>query len=68
MKKAVSYLKNQAQENECNENMETVVISNHLASISQPYPLVYSEPCQTSKIESFARKFMRKNSIPVENL
>ena len=45
-----------------------VIFSNHLASILQPYPLPYSEPWQKSKMESFSRIAMRKNSIPVENL
>ena len=45
-----------------------VIFSNHLASILQPYPLPYSEPWQKSKMESFSRIVMRKNSIPVENL
>ena len=45
-----------------------VLISNHLASILKPYLLAYSELCQTSKIESFARMVMRRNSFPVENL
>ena len=40
-----------------------VFINNDLASILQPYSLVYSEPCQTSKMESFARIIMRKNSV-----
>ena len=30
--------------------------------------MTYSEPCQTSKTESFARIVMRKNCIPVKNL
>ena len=41
----------------------SVLISNLLASILQPYSLVYSEPCQTSKMEPFARIVMRKNSF-----
>ena len=45
-----------------------VIFSNHLASILQSYPLPYSEPWQKSKMESFSRIAMRKNSIPVENL
>ena len=40
-----------------------VLISNLLASILQPYSLVYSEPCQTSKMELFARIVMRKNFL-----
>ena len=40
-----------------------VLISNLLASILQPYSLVYSEPCQTCKMEPFARIVMRKNSF-----
>ena len=45
-----------------------VIFSNHLASILQNYPLLYSKPWQRSKMESFSRKVMEKNSIPVENL
>ena len=45
-----------------------VIFSNHLASILQTYPLLYSKPWQKSKMESFSRKVMGKNSIPVENL
>ena len=41
----------------------SVLISNLLASILQPYSLVYSEPCQTSKMELFARIVMRKNFL-----
>ena len=40
-----------------------VIFSNHLASILQPYPLPYSEPWQKSKMESFSRIVMGKNSI-----
>ena len=43
------------------------LISNNLASILQSFSLVYSEPCQAAKIESFARIVKRKNSIPTEN-
>ena len=45
-----------------------VIFSNHLASIWQTYPLLYSKPLQKSKMESFSRKIMGRNSIPVENL
>ena len=45
-----------------------VIFSNHIASILQPYPLLYSKPWQKSKMESSSRKVMGKNSIPVENL
>ena len=40
-----------------------VLISNLLAIILHSYSLVYSEPCQTSKMEPFARIVMRKNSF-----
>ena len=45
-----------------------VLISYHLASIFQQYSLAYSEPCQTSKMERFAKIVMRRNSVSVENL
>ena len=37
-----------------------VLISDNLASILQPYSLVYSKSCQTSKVESFVRIAMKK--------
>ena len=45
-----------------------VIFSNHLASILPHYLLLYLEHWQKSKIESFFRIVMRKNSIPIENL
>ena len=37
-----------------------VIFSNHLASILQTYPLLYSKPWQKSKMESFSRIVMGK--------
>ena len=45
-----------------------VIFSNNLASILPPYPLLHLERWQKSKIESFFRIVMGKNSIPIENL
>ena len=38
---------------------------NHLANILHPYSLAYSNPCETSKMKSFVRIAMRKNSLAV---
>ena len=43
-----------------------VLISNHLAIILQQCSLGYSEPCETSKMESLATIVMRTNSIPLK--
>ena len=44
------------------------LISSYSASILQQYSLGYSKPCQTSKMERFAKTFMAKNSIFLEIL
>ena len=44
-----------------------VIFSNHLASILQTYPLLYSKPLQKSKMESFSRKVTGKTLLPLKS-
>ena len=48
-------------------SMLSVYISDYLTSTLQTYLMAYSELCQTSKMELFARIAIRKKSSPVEN-
>ena len=41
---------------------------NHLANILGPELLAHSKQSETSKLKSFTRMVMRKNSIPIVNL
>ena len=43
-----------------------VIFSNHLASILQTYPLLYSKPWQKSKMESFREKLWEKTLFPLK--
>ena len=43
-----------------------VLISSHSASILRQYSLVYTEPCQTSKMDRVAKIVIAKNSITLE--